>query len=431
MRPTSRVTKNTKRSTAWALLVAAMTTSPVSALAQNNSCVTQNSPTIRLLGGGDVIYHGALLVQAMTEKKGFDSLWHGMQPFFKQADVIYANLEGPAARSVGPDGRDNPRASKDYVPDEGTYSLGTEGKSYTFNFHPEGVNAMRSWGNPGTRLVLSTANNHSFDRGSLGVDRTIELLNELDIPNYGTFHSKQKTPAHVVVEENGVRVAFVGCTYGSNRSGPSQQILGCFDKGAPNQRLIDEVRHARQQSDLVIFTPHWGTEYSKSAHVSQKQLAQAVLDAGARVILGHHPHVLQPVEIQNASEPRRMTVTAFSIGNFITNQHPYDLRDVQKHEERFPQRVSVLVALRLAKIGGDIEIQSLKFLPTYMTTSHENRRQGRTLVPAFPELYPANSTLKRSVEKAFGQIQSLIPASYLAGRDQTEGLFNDCLRKSP
>ena len=416
-----------------ALTTSLLATNLLAANAYGSACLSQSSPTVRLLGGGDVIYHGALLVQAMTEKKGFESLWRDMQPAFKQADLIYANLEGPAARNVGPDSRDNPRASNDYVPDEGTYSLGTEGKSYTFNFHPDGVKAMLSWGRPGTRLVLSTANNHSFDRGSLGIDRTVELLNDLGIPNFGTFHSKQKTPAHVIVEENGVRVGFVGCTYGSNRSGPSQQIMSCFDKGAPNQRVLDEVRHARQQADIVIFTPHWGAEYSKTAHASQKRLAQAVLAAGGRGILGHHPHVLQPVEIENAGEPRRMTVTAYSIGNFVTNQHPYDLRDSQKHEERFPQRVSVLAALRLAKVGGDVEIQSLKFLPTYMTTSHENRRQGRTLVPAFPELYTGNATLKRSVEKALGQIQSVIPASYLAGRDQTEGLFNDCpsTRKAP
>lgn len=409
-----------------ATLLLALGTTGLTPKAHGGACIPQNAPTVRLLGGGDVIYHGALLVQAMTEKKGFESLWRDMQPAFKQADMIYANLEGPAARNVGPDGRDNPRASSDYVSDEGTYSLGTEGKSYTFNFHPDGVKAMLAWGRPGTRLVLSTANNHSLDRGSLGIDRTVELLNDLGIPNFGTFHSKQKTPAHVIVEENGVRIGFVGCTYGSNRSGPSQQILGCFDKGAPNQRVLDEVRYARQQADLVIFTPHWGAEYSKTAHVSQKRMAQAVLASGARIILGHHPHVLQPVEIENANEPRRMTVTAYSIGNFVTNQHPYDLRDSQKHEERFPQRVSVLVALRLAKVGGDVEIQSLKFLPTYMTTSHENRRQGRTLVPAFPELYTGNATLKGSVEKALGQIQSIIPASYLAGREQTEGLFNDC-----
>lgn len=392
------------------------------------SCLAKGSPTVRLLAGGDVIYHGALLVQAMSEKKGFESLWRAMQPTFRQADMIYANLEGPAARNVGSDGRDNPRASNDYVPEEGTYSLGTEGKSYTFNFHPESVKAMLSWGKPGTRLVLSTANNHSFDRGSLGIDRTIELLNELDIPNYGTFHSKQKTPAHVVVEENGVKVGFVGCTYGSNRSGPSHQILNCFDRGQPNQKVIDEVRFARQQSDIVVFTPHWGAEYSQTPHISQKRLAQAVLAAGARVILGHHPHVLQPVEIENASEPKRMTLTAYSIGNFITNQHPYDLRDVQKHESRFPQRVSVLVALRLAKVAGQIEIQNLKFLPTYMTTTHENRRQGRTLVPAYPELYSANPTLKRSVEKAAGQVAAMIPAQYLAGSSELEGLFNDCVR---
>lgn len=417
------------------LLLGMLATSTVVAISNANasSCQTprsQTEQTVRLLGGGDVIYHGALLVQAMSEKKGFDSLWNGMKPFFREADLIYANLEGPAARAVGPDGRDNPRASSDYVSDEGTYSLGTEGKSYTFNFHPEGVKAMLSWGRPGSRLILSTANNHSFDRGSLGIDRTLELLNELGIPNFGTFHSKHKTPAHVIVEQNGLRVGFVGCTYGSNRSGPTHQILGCFDKGLPNQRVIDEVRYARQQSDIVIFTPHWGTEYSKTAHVSQKRLAQAVLEAGARIVLGHHPHVLQPVEIQRPDDPRRMTVTAYSIGNFVTNQHPYDLRDSQKHEERFPQRVSVLVALRLEKSGGEVEIQSLKFLPTYMTTSHENRRQGRTLVPAFPELYASNPTLKRSIEKALGQIQAIVPASYLAGSDSTEGLFNDCPRNA-
>lgn len=358
------------------------------------NCLNESNK-VRMMAAGDIIFHGALLQQAMTDKKGFESLWKPVQGLLNQADLRYGNLEGPAAEKINDRGQFDPAAIDGYDPAGNIYSPGTEGKSYTFNFHPDSVSALKDAG----FQVLSLANNHSADRRKLGIDRTIELLNDLGLAGYGTKHSNGTAQWTQTVEKNGIRFGFVGCTYGVNSGTNLDQVLLCYQKGEPNPTVLDLIRTMSQQVDLVVFTPHWGAEYSFEADSKQKKMTNAVIASGARLILGSHPHVLQPIEVRQEAG-RVQAIVAYSLGNWVTNQQPYDYKDQAKHMKFFSQRISMMMFLEIEKTNQGIVLNLPMLVPTYMAAKHETGFGGRALYPAYPELYEGNRSLKRKIETA-------------------------------
>jgi Bacterial capsule synthesis protein PGA_cap/L,D-transpeptidase catalytic domain len=376
---------------------------------------TQN--TVNFLAGGDIIFHGALHVQAMVDGHGFESIFDKIQPILNQADLIYGNLEGPSAFQVAPGGVYTPGAGITYKTNENIYCPASEGKSYLFNFHPDSVRTLKSIG----ITVLSLANNHSFDRDRLGVDKTIALIDELKISGYGIRARNSSRPWSSQVLRNGIRFGFVGCTYGTNQGKPApDQILYCFENGRANPTLINEVQSLKKLTDVVIFTPHWGNEYQFSVSEMQKSLAEEVLRAGARVIIGSHSHVLQPFKVTKNSRGEIENIVAFSMGNFATNQMPMDYKDTAKHERFFSQRVSALMALQFVKKNHGIEISEPRWIPTYMSPKHQQPDAQRRVIPAYSENYRKGGALRRAlddgnliIERTLGIDADIVPLDEL------------------
>lgn len=383
--------------------------------------VNSNKQQIRLLAGGDIIFHGALLVQALSQGHGFESLFRHMEGVLSQADLLYGNLEGPAAWNVGPDGRHVARTTEEYSPTDGVYSVGSEGRSYSFNFHPQSVVALKQIGFD----VLSLANNHSGDRGSLGVDRTLDLVEKLRFYHFGLIKSDNSIGRfRTVVNRNGIRIGFVGCTYGLNIGFSNSQLRVpfCHLSGGPNPVVIDEIRAASRETDIVIFTPHWGFEYSVVPSRDQKKLAEEALRAGARVIVGHHPHVIQPVEIQLKGGEIE-SVVAYSLGNLVSNQHPYDLSDSAKDQQRFPQRVGAFLGLEFKRQGATVEILPPVMIPTYMTTRGDGPEGLRTLVPAYPEIFAQSPRLVAALRRARALFSSVVDQALVPHFSQLNRIF--------
>ncbi|MEN0059494.1 MAG: CapA family protein [Bdellovibrio sp.] len=363
--------------------------------------VAQTCPSslqrVRVMAVGDIIFHGALLQQAMNENKGgFAALWKPVQPLMDQADLLYGNLEGPAAEKINAQGQFVAGAGDLYDPQGSIYSPGSEGISYTFNFHPEGVKALQKSGFE----VLSLANNHSADRGRLGLDKTLELFESLNLVGYGTKHSQKSANWYSLVQKKGLRLAFVGCTYETNGGGYADQILKCYRAGVSNPQVLNLIKDLSAKVDLVVFTPHWGTEYSFNVNAQQKRLAEDALAAGARVILGSHPHVLQATEVRRDPRGEVTALIAYSLGNWVTNQQPYDYKDTAKHMRFFSQRISHMLFFELEKTSQGVKIHSPRFVPTYMAAKHETSFGGRALYPAYPDLYGKNKTLQNKIEMA-------------------------------
>ena len=230
-----------------------------------------------LLAGGDVLLD-------LTEPEGVDPFTK-VEPSLSSADVAIVNLE---------------------------MAITERGEPYDkeFVFRAPGSAALTLAG-AGVDVV-SLANNHILDFGSVGLEDTISVLDEVGIlrPGAGANNAEAYAP-RVLVLDNEIRVAFVSA---------SAIIPGGFSAGAERPgiadakwaipRVLAAVRAAASGNDVVVVSIHWGVERATCPSQDQRGLAQQLIEAGANLILGHHPHVLQPIETFDR------TVIAYSLGNF-------------------------------------------------------------------------------------------------------------------
>ncbi len=187
-----------------------------------------------------------------------------------------------------------------------------EPKSYTFRAPPLAARGLAIAGFD----VLALANNHSLDYGIDAMLDTVESLQEAGVSPVGAGRNDAEAYAHVVVEREGVRVAFLSVAEVPNEAG-YDMTLWTATAESPGIAWVDEARiaagvaRAREDADIVVVFFHFGNEGWSSPSNRQRQLARAAIDAGANLVLGTHPHVLQEVEEYGAG------VIAYSLGNFV------------------------------------------------------------------------------------------------------------------
>lgn len=313
------------------------------------ACEEGDSLTIAAVG--DLLIHARLQRQALNDPEGFKSLWGEIGPLLKEADVTYANLEGPTAAGVDARGRDVTDPGK--VFDDKVYT------SYPmFNYHPSLLDDLMDSGVD----IVSTANNHSLDRWALGADRTIDELKARNLPYTGTrARGDESAPWHAITENNGFRLAWLACTYGTNGiPDRSDQVLLCYED---RQEVLDTIKElaADDTIDAVIVTPHWGTEYKATPNAREITLAHDMLEAGATAIIGSHPHVLQPWERYKTRDGRE-TFVIYSLGNFISGQR------------HLPRRSTLVLYLGLKRgLDGVVRVSGARYVPLHMTTFSSGR----------------------------------------------------------
>ncbi|MEM6291025.1 MAG: CapA family protein [Myxococcota bacterium] len=303
--------------------------------------------TITIAAVGDILLHSPLQRQAYAEEDGFLSLWTDVADLLAGADVTYANLEGPTARGVNSSGQD--------VPDPGKVFDGTVYASYPmFNYHPSLVTDLVTTGVD----VVSTSNNHSLDRRALGADRTIEALEEAELPFTGTRRSDGTGDWHTYTEQGGFRLAWVACTYGTNGIPDNKgQVRHCYDD---EDEILAQITALSQEPgvDAVLVTPHWGTEYTHDPNDRDILLAHKYIDAGAVAVIGAHPHVLQPWERYVTDEGREGFIV-YSLGNFVSNQ------------SQLARRSTILLYLGLKRLGsGEVVPYGARYVPMVLDRSN-------------------------------------------------------------
>ncbi|MBR4456099.1 MAG: CapA family protein [Solobacterium sp.] len=198
----------------------------------------------------------------------------------------------------------------------GGVELGLHGYP-TFNSPQEVGDAMV---NMGFGLV-STANNHSLDQGVTGINRSCEYWKKQEAEHgvhmAGTYVSQEDHDKLEVYEVNGITYTFLSWTYGCNGLLPPQgqeYIVNIYTDHV--EELLEQVRRANELSDIVIVAMHWGTEYYMEANDEQRELAQRLSEAGADIIVGNHPHVIQPIEWVNNGK----TIVYYAMGNMVSAQ---------------------------------------------------------------------------------------------------------------
>ena len=241
---------------------------------------------VSIVAGGDVMLDRG--VRAQIHKHGAPALFSGIAPMLRQADFAFANLECPLAQLA-------PKVPK-------------PARRPVFKADPALAPALRQAGFD----VLSLANNHALDCGSQGLSETLDALGKARLQAVGAGHTLAQAPQPIVTQARGVRIAWIAATefapLGQRGSGPSIAPL-------ETAALRAQVRAARSVADVVVLSLHWGIEYHAAPSSRQRRWARAALEAGADVILGHHPHVLGPVEEVRIGGRRRLI--AYSLGNLV------------------------------------------------------------------------------------------------------------------
>jgi poly-gamma-glutamate synthesis protein (capsule biosynthesis protein) len=299
---------------------------------------------ITIAAVGDVLLHGALQKQAIAraDQDRFRSLWSPVEDLLARADTTYANHEGPSAKGVNRVGRSV--TDPGFVFDDVVYSSYPQ-FNYN-NFLP--VDLVESGFD-----VVSTANNHAMDRRALGADRTLEALEAAGLPHTGTRRSSGAGSWSTTTEANGIRIGWIACTFSTNGIPDSKkQVLGCWTNETQIKELITELKSS---VDAVVVTPHWGEEYTANPSVAQRELSHRLLDAGATLVLGSHPHVLQPWEKYKTRDGRE-TFAIYSLGNFVSGQ------------TQVARRSTILLYVGLTKTATGIEVNGVRYVPMIMAT---------------------------------------------------------------
>ena len=166
--------------------------------------------------------------------------------------------------------------------------------------------------------LLTLANNHIFDRGAAGARRTTEVLDSADLKWIGLGVGDVVSNDAIMLENNGIKAAFINHSYGSNLWPKSNDVhLNVINEADLTQSL---TRARALSPDIIIACFHWGNEYQFSPSIHQKNAADITFNNGADLIIGTHPHVLQPIEIRVSSEDDSVKAIAWSLGNFVSFQ---------------------------------------------------------------------------------------------------------------
>ena len=208
--------------------------------------------------------------------------------------------------------------------------------------------------------LLTLANNHIFDRGALGARRTVEVLNSADIAWIGLGIDDVPSNDAVVLENDGISAAFVNYTYGSNEWPKSNDVhLNVYNEAD----IIAGMERAKALSpDVIIACFHWGNEYHYNPNVHQKKAADIAFANGASLLVGTHPHVVQPVEVRVVSD--EVKAVAWSLGNFVSFQRT------------LPRERSYILSAEFVKDDeGNTRLVKLGAAPTYVVAPGQKRTE--------------------------------------------------------
>lgn len=278
---------------------------------------------------GDVLIHSSLYKDAYKNGRyDFRPMFQQVKPYLQAADITFANQESMI----------------------GGTSLGLS--SYPrFNSPHEVGDALKDAGID----IVSMANNHTLDRGEKAIQNAIAHWNKLGISYVGAHLSAEDQEKIRTLTRNGITFSFLAYTYGTNGIP--------IPKGKPYlvnlidvNRISRDVERAKQISDVTVVSLHFGNEYQRLPNDAQRKLVQQLADMEVDIVLGHHPHVLQPPAWVTGKSGHR-TFVAYSLGNFISGQ------------DGLYKQIGGIVSIEAVKtVKGKesrISLQSPRFLPTY------------------------------------------------------------------
>jgi poly-gamma-glutamate synthesis protein (capsule biosynthesis protein) len=338
---------------------------------------------------GDAIPHGRVKATALNQAKSPDAegddLHEGwwfivrqLAPAVQPTDVAMFNLESPIAAE-----RHEPKTAPPIQ-----------------NGPPAMAEAFAAAGFD----VVNMANNHMFDQMREGVVETLEATRAAGLEPIGAGASQDEAKKAVIVEAGGARIAFLAWTFAINRN------LLDKDKDEPwvmkwsGEWAVKAVAAARAQADLVVVSMHWGTEFGLPVQTHQKESARLLCGAGADLVIGTGPHVLQPVERVEDPETGRECLVAYSLGNVLSNQglkyrygwKPPDL--VQAKNVPYT-RDGLFLRVTFAGRDGKAVVESIEGVPLWTENNWIERYVLKEVPPDRIWIQPIRPLLKADLEE--------------------------------
>jgi poly-gamma-glutamate synthesis protein (capsule biosynthesis protein) len=321
---------------------------------------------------GDVIPHEPVRAAAAAAGEGaagWDALFSDVADVFQHADFGFVNLETPVAPA---------------------HSRGS--RPFLFDAPIALIDALKA---NGIRIV-SFANNHVMDQGWVGFAETREHLREQGLLFVGSGDTAQQAWQPVIVEANGIKVGWLGMTRwlngGRNPDKDDQPHVNFFpypneSGGAPGMDeagVLEAIKQARLKCDLLVVSIHWGTEYAPAPRPEDVETAHKMLETGAAVIVGHHPHVLQPVETYRTADGRD-AVIFYSLGNFLSNQARAYVDGLMPDKNGDPrdEMIGLFSAVRkdFGPAGVRVELGHVGVLPVWGENNRNELARGRAKTP--------------------------------------------------
>ena len=289
--------------------------------------------TINMSVIGDIMCHNSQYIDAFSGSTyDFSYVFSDIKHYIDNADIAIGNLETTFAGAA--------RGYSNYP---------------TFNTPEQLAQNLKDFGID----VVSTANNHCMDTGYKGLVSTLNYLDSAGISHTGTSRTQEEQNTVLIKDINGIKIAFLSFTYGTNGIPVSSERAYSVNL-ISDELILNQLQLAKAQNpDLICVSMHWGIEYQNTQNKEQERLADLLFQNGTDIILGSHPHVLQPMEKRTITLEDGSTKDGFviySLGNFMSGQT----------KER--TRNSIILNIELTKNGetDKISIGNISYVPIYM-----------------------------------------------------------------
>lgn len=287
--------------------------------------------TISFAGCGDnIMYNGNLRDAKNIATEGgreynFAPIYENIKPIIESSDIAFINQETPLA-------------GEQYGYDD--YPYFNSPRDLAYDIIEAGFD------------VVNLATNHMLDAGSQGLVDTIEFWNTLPVTTIGGYLNEEDFNNIRIVEKEGIKIAFLSFTYSTN----GVSLKKGFDVVIPYENadvIREQVIKANEVADLVFVSMHWGNEYNFKPSTNQKELASMMAGLGVDVIIGHHPHVLQPIEwVESPNGDGHRTLCVYSLGNIAAEQN---------NDYNY---VGGIITFNIVREMGEIRIEDPLLIPT-------------------------------------------------------------------
>lgn len=258
--------------------------------------------TLKLSSVGDIMVHKPQVESALQNDGSFDfkPVFQYIKPYIELADIALGNLETTISTS-----------------ERGYFGYPR------FRSPKEVIEALKYTGFD----VITTSNNHILDGFKFGLEHTLDTLDEYGLKHTGAARTPKERDELLIIDKNGIKIAILAYTYGTNGmeaaiDEESLQYMVVYLH--ETEAIINDIKSARRQgAEIVIACLHWGHEYHREQNSHQEEFAKMLIGAGADIIFGSHPHVLQPIVKKTVTvegSEQREGLIVYSMGNFISNQ---------------------------------------------------------------------------------------------------------------